>query len=79
MSVVLSKPASGKMAIKDHLNSDAFKQEVARVLNTPEAKERLFSAGVEAAPGTPDELAVYIRSDMSRMGKVIRDAGIRLD
>ena len=54
-------------------------QEVARVLNTPEAKERLFSAGVEAAPGAPDELAVYIRSDMSRMGKVIRDAGIRLD
>ena len=37
------------------------------------------TAGVEAAPGAPDELAAYIRSDMSRMGKVIRDAGIRLD
>ena len=53
MSVVLSKPASGKMAIKDHLNSDAFKQEVARVLPKHCTPERMVRTGLTALMKTP--------------------------
>jgi recombination protein RecT len=53
MSVVLSKPAGGKMAIKDHLNSDAFKQEVARVLPKHCTPERMVRTGLTALMKTP--------------------------
>lgn len=51
-------------------------QEFARVLREPVAKERLFNVGVEAIGGSPQQLADAIRSEMTRYGKVIKDAGI---
>ncbi len=54
-------------------------QEIARVLAMPETKERLLKTGVEAAPGTPEQLAAVMKSEMARLGKVIRDAGIRIE
>ena len=51
-------------------------QEMRRFLETPEAKERFFSTGVEAVGSTPDEFASKIKSDVARMGKLIKDAGI---
>ena len=51
-------------------------QEMRRFLETPEAKERFFSIGVEAVGSTPQEFANKIKSDMARMGKLIKDAGI---
>ncbi len=52
---------------------------VARFLQTPEAKERFLTAGADTVGGSPEELAAMVKSEMSRMGKVIRDAGIRED
>jgi tripartite-type tricarboxylate transporter receptor subunit TctC len=37
----------------------------------------LFNAGVEVVGSSPDELAAMVKADMARMGKVIKDAGIR--
>ncbi len=54
-------------------------REVVRYLNTPEAKERLFKAGIEAVGNTPAEFAAIIRDDMTRKGRVIREAGIRME
>jgi tripartite-type tricarboxylate transporter receptor subunit TctC len=54
-------------------------QEIARVVNTPDVKDKFFSAGVEVVGNTPEQFAAYIKSDMARMGKLIRDAGIRQD
>ena len=53
-------------------------QEIVRVLNQPEVKERLFNSGVEAVGSSPEELAATIKAEMSRLGKVIREAGIRV-
>jgi tripartite-type tricarboxylate transporter receptor subunit TctC len=52
-------------------------QEFVRVLNQPEVKQRFVSTGVETVGSSPDELAARIKSEMTRLGKVIRDAGIR--
>ena len=54
-------------------------QESVRFLNTADAKERLLNAGVEAAPGTPEEFTGLIKSEMARIGKVIKEAGIRTE
>ena len=54
-------------------------REIARYMRTPEAKERLLKAGIEAVGNTPAEFAAIIRDDMAVKGKVIREAGIRMD
>jgi tripartite-type tricarboxylate transporter receptor subunit TctC len=47
------------------------------LLNTPGPKEKLFVAGFEVIGSTPEEFAAWMKAEMVRWGKVIRDAGIR--
>ena len=65
-------PAKTPPKIVDRLNRESV-----RVLNLPEVKERLFNSGSEVVADTQQEFAAYMKADMARMGKVIRDAGIR--
>ena len=52
---------------------------VVRVLQDPAVRERFVSDGAEPVGGTPEQFAAVIRADLNKWGKVIRDAGIRLD
>ena len=54
-------------------------QEIVKVLRSPDTKEKLFNAGVEAVASTPAELAATIKLEMVRIGKVIKEAGIRAE
>jgi tripartite-type tricarboxylate transporter receptor subunit TctC len=54
-----------------------LQQEIARGINKPEVKELFMNAGVEVIASTPDEFTATIKSEMTRLGKVIKDAGIR--
>ena len=65
-------PAKTPAAIITRLN-----HEIVRVLNRPDVKERIFNTGFETIGSSPEQLAAKIRSEMSSMGKVIKDAGIR--
>ena len=67
-------PAKTPAAIINRLN-----QEIAKVLNKPEVKERLFNSGVEVVGSSPEQLAAKMRSEMTRMGKVIKEAGIKAE
>jgi tripartite-type tricarboxylate transporter receptor subunit TctC len=67
-------PARTPGAIIKRLN-----QEVVQFLQTPKAKELFFKAGTETVGNTPAEFAAIMKSEMARMGKVIKDARIRLD
>jgi tripartite-type tricarboxylate transporter receptor subunit TctC len=51
-------------------------QEVVRAINTTDIKEKLLEVGLEIVGSTPEELAAVMKSEMARLGKVIRDAGI---
>ena len=53
--------------------------EVVRAGSLPETRERLLAAGFEVVGSSPEEIAALIRNDTARLGKVIRDAGIRAD
>ncbi len=46
-------------------------------LRTARVKEILVSAGADAAGGTPDELAGFLRTEMAKWGKVVKAAGIK--
>ena len=65
-------PAKTPAAIVNRLN-----REIVRVLSTAEAKERFLSFGAEPAPSSPEELAAFLKSDISRLAKLIKDTGIR--
>ncbi len=67
-------PAHLPEAITTRLN-----REVVRALNSEEAHEKFNSSGVEALGSTPDELANFVKNEMSVVGKVIKDAGIHED
>lgn len=51
--------------------------ELAQYLKSAGGTERLFNAGVEAVGSSPRELAMAMESEMSRMGKLIKDARLR--
>lgn len=65
-------PAGTPKPVVERLN-----RQVVQVLNSAELKERFTSAGLEAVGGTPEQFAAKIKSEMVRMGKVIKDAGIK--
>ena len=54
-------------------------QEIVRFLNRPETREQLFNIGQEVVAGTPAQLAATVKSEMTRLGKVIKDVGIRAE
>jgi tripartite-type tricarboxylate transporter receptor subunit TctC len=66
-------PAKTPAAIVNRLN-----EELVRVLHGPELKEKLLGSGVGVVGSTPDELAAAIKAEMASLGKVIKDAGIRV-
>ncbi len=53
--------------------------EVVRITQLPETRERLAASGFEVVGSSPEAFATLIRNDISRLGKVIRDAGIRAE
>ena len=53
--------------------------EVARVSQLPDTRERLRASGFEVVGSSPDAFAALIKNDTARLGKVIRDAGIRAE
>ena len=67
-------PAKTPAALISRLN-----QEIVRMLNRADVKERHFNAGVETIGSTPEELLATMKSDMARLGKVIKDANIRVE
>ncbi len=54
-------------------------QEVVRVLNGPGAKEKVLNIGSEIVGSSPEQFAAFIGPDMARMGKLIKDANIKVN
>ena len=65
-------PAKTPQAIINRLN-----QEIVRILNQQDVKDQFFNAGLQIVASSPDELAAAMKSDMDKLGKVIKAAGIR--
>jgi tripartite-type tricarboxylate transporter receptor subunit TctC len=53
--------------------------ELSRALEQPEVRASLLAEGAEPAGGSPERFAAHIRSEKERLGKLIRDAKIRLE
>ena len=52
-------------------------QEIVRFLSLPNTKAQLLKGGQEAAGSTPEELADAVKSEIEKVGKLIKAVGIR--
>jgi tripartite-type tricarboxylate transporter receptor subunit TctC len=66
-------PAGTPRAIVDKLNTDTVK-----ALADPDVKKRFADLGVEAVSSTPAEFAAFIRAEMDKYTKLIREANIKV-
>jgi len=73
-TVAMFAPARTPPSIIKRLN-----EESTRALNDPEVKEKFTNSGLIAIGGKPEELAAWMKSAMASMGKVIKEAGIRVN
>ncbi len=49
-------------------------QELVKILNTADTKEKFFSSGAEIVGNSPEEFSAFIKSDIAISGKLINDA-----
>ena len=47
-----------------------------RALNVPELREQFANQGVELVSSTPDALAQYVKSELTRWTKVLKEMGV---
>jgi len=67
-------PAGTPSAVISRLNQ-AFVQ----VLAAPDLKERFATAGAHPVGSTPEEFAAHIKREIALMGKLVKEAGIRIE
>jgi tripartite-type tricarboxylate transporter receptor subunit TctC len=60
--------------VVQRLNADFVK-----ALQQPELRQRLASQGAEPLTSTPDEFAAYLRSEIAKWAKVVKDSGMKVD
>ena len=53
--------------------------EIGKLMDVPDVRKALLGAGVEPAPSSPEAMAQYMAQEMARWGKVVKEAGIRLE
>jgi tripartite-type tricarboxylate transporter receptor subunit TctC len=67
-------PAATPKPIVAKLNAD-----IVKALNDPTVKQRLLDAGCEANPGTPEEFGRFLRAEIVKYTKVVKDANVKVD
>jgi len=72
--VAILAPAKTPHAVVDKLN-----RELNAVLNDPAIVEKLATLGITATPGSPQQLADQIRTDLAKYGPVVKAAGIKAE
>jgi tripartite-type tricarboxylate transporter receptor subunit TctC len=64
-------PANTPRPIVQRLNA-----ELRRIISDPKVKERLAGLGFDAFASTPEELDAFVREDLAKWTKWVREAGI---
>ena len=70
----LFAPARTPPAIVAKINRD-----VVAVLRLAEARDAMLAQGAEASPTTPAEFGAFLKKEIDKWGKVVREAGIKSD
>ena len=69
----LLAPVATPADVVSRLNRESI-----RVLALPDVKERLAAQGLEAVANTPEKAADYMKAEIKKWSKVVRDLGLRV-
>jgi tripartite-type tricarboxylate transporter receptor subunit TctC len=72
--LALLAPAGTPPHIVSKLNA-----EIAKIMGSSETNKAMFDAGVEVSLSTPDALNQLMVSELNKWGKVVKEAGIKLE
>ena len=67
-------PAATPKALINKLNAD-----IVRVLQMPDVREKLLVQGAEPVSSTPARLDAYVREEIIKLGKIVRESGARAE
>ena len=67
-------PAGTSKAIVDKLHADTVK-----ALADPDVKKRFADLGVEAVTSSPAEFTAFIKAEMDKYAKLIKEANIKVN
>ncbi|MGE0557325.1 MAG: tripartite tricarboxylate transporter substrate binding protein [Burkholderiales bacterium] len=67
-------PAGLPSAVVGNINA-----EVGRILKAPDIRKRLTDLGVEPRTSSPGELVVFLREEVTKWAKVVKESGARVD
>jgi tripartite-type tricarboxylate transporter receptor subunit TctC len=59
--------------------TDKFHADLVKVMQDAEVKKKFADLGVEAVYSTPEQFAAFIKSEMAKYAKLIKEAGIKVD
>ncbi len=69
-----SVPAGTPAAIIARLNA-----EVVKILRAPDFRDWLVAQGADPVGSTPDELAAFVKAELVKYAKIVKDSGMRPD
>jgi tripartite-type tricarboxylate transporter receptor subunit TctC len=72
--IAMAAPAGTPPQIISRLNA-----EIVNMLNLPETRERFIALGAEPVGNKPEEFAAYLKSEIAKWGKVVRESGAKVD
>jgi tripartite-type tricarboxylate transporter receptor subunit TctC len=58
---------------------DRLHKEIVMALRSPEIERRLLAEGSEIGGGSPEEFGAYIRSEIAKWTRVVKEAGIKVE
>ena len=67
-------PAGTPPDIVQRLNA-----EIVKALSAPDMREAMLARGAEPQPGTPEQFTAFMRGEMAKWAKVVREANIKAD
>jgi tripartite-type tricarboxylate transporter receptor subunit TctC len=53
--------------------------EINRALSLPEVRDTLAKRGLDPIPSTPERFGDFIRSEIAKYARIVKDAGIKID
>ena len=53
--------------------------EMERILQAPDMREKLRALGIEPVGGSPEHFAAFIQSESAKWGRVVRESGAKID
>jgi len=70
----LMAPRGTPKAIVERLHATTVK-----AVNSPDVRQQLLNVGADPAPNSPDEFGQFLRREYERYGRLIKEAGLKVE